>query len=64
MQVVATALGDLSQERAVDPVYNRAVQFPWTMEPHTVVVELCHKNIQHLQRAPGMKQRQRIAKTF
>ena len=64
MYVVATPLRDFSQQRAVDRVYDGAVEFPWTVESHTVVIEICHENILHLQKAPRVKQRQCIAKTF
>src|SRR5215469_10313768 len=64
MQIVACAVRDLAQQRAVHPVHDRTVEFSWTVKSHTVIGQIRDENVLHLQIAARMEQRQRISKTF
>src|SRR5580704_17987662 len=64
MQIVSGAFGNLPQKRAVHPVYDRAVQFSWSVKPHVVLIEIRDKNVLYLKIPPRVKQRQGIVKTL
>src|SRR5580704_7026513 len=64
VQIVARALGHFAEQRAIDPVDDRAVELARAVKSHRVFLQLGDENILHLQVAARMQQRQRVAKTI
>src|SRR4029453_18506285 len=60
VHVVPGARADSSQQRAVDPGHERAIQLPRALEPFAVVVHLADEDVLHLQKAARMQQRQGV----
>src|SRR5688572_4622300 len=64
VHVVPGPGADGTQERAVHPGDERAVQFARSPEPRTVIRDRGHEDILHLQVAARMQQRSRIHEAF